>query len=76
MIDFRAPLYGVQEPLLLVGDAPVDVVLMKRLAVDRPLVAADSGANTGCSIERYVLTTGLWGIVLKKSGRILGADLR
>ena len=30
----------------MVGGAPVDFALMKRLAAGRPLVAADSGANT------------------------------
>ncbi|MGI9449194.1 MAG: hypothetical protein ACR2QH_00820 [Geminicoccaceae bacterium] len=42
----EAPLYSTLEPLLLIGGAPVDAALMKRLAVGRSLVAADSGANT------------------------------
>lgn len=46
MAGLEASLYRAEGPVLLVGGGPVDAPLMKRLAVDRPLVAADSGANT------------------------------
>lgn len=46
MAKTEPPLLRAKSTLLLIGGAPVDVVLMKRLAAGRPLVAADSGANT------------------------------
>jgi len=49
MAKTEPPLLCVKSTLLLIGGAPVDVVLMKRLAAGRPLVAADSGANADIS---------------------------
>lgn len=46
MAETEAPLFRSNDPVLLVGGAPVDEALLQRLARDRPLVAADSGANT------------------------------
>ncbi|MGI9506195.1 MAG: thiamine diphosphokinase [Geminicoccaceae bacterium] len=42
----ETPLLRAETTLLLIGGAPLDATLMKRLAANRPLVAADSGANT------------------------------
>ena len=46
MAEAEPPLLRVENTLLLIGGGPVDALLMKRLAAGRPLVAADSGANT------------------------------
>jgi thiamine pyrophosphokinase len=46
MVLSEAPLLRAETTLLLIGGAPLDVSLMRRLADGRPLVAADGGANT------------------------------
>ncbi|MGI9436064.1 MAG: thiamine diphosphokinase [Geminicoccaceae bacterium] len=43
--DPNNPLFRAANPVLLIGGAPVDMDLLKRLAVDRALIAADSGAD-------------------------------
>ncbi len=46
MVGAEPPLFQTDGTLLLIGGAPLDAALMRSLAAGRPLVAADSGANT------------------------------